>query len=147
MPIAIVSMYADPLHVGHCYLLKEAKKLGSVYVIINNDHQAGLKKGQSLMNQNERLEIIRSLSNVDFAIIACDDDRTVCRTLRQLAGDISTSDDIFFVNGGDQTNESIPEAAICKELGIKLIDGVGEKVQSSSLIIKRAQTISDYKKI
>ena len=43
---------------------------------------------------------------------------------------------IFFVNGGDQNNDSIPEVKICKKLGIKLIDGLGDKIQSSSWLLK-----------
>ena len=30
----------------------------------------------------------------------------------------------------------IPEANICKELNIKLIDGLGDKIQSSSWLLK-----------
>ena len=44
---------------------------------------------------------------------------------------------LSFANGGDQTNISIPEAKICKELGIRLIDGLGDKIQSSSWLLKK----------
>ena len=40
-----------------------------------------------------------------------------------------------FCNGGDQNNTSIPEASICDELGIELVDGLGDKIQSSSWLI------------
>ena len=36
----------------------------------------------------------------------------------------------MFANGGDQNNDSIPEVSICKELGVELIDGLGDKIQS-----------------
>ena len=39
--------------------------------------------------------------------------------------------------GGDQNNESIPEASICKEKGIGLIEGLGDKIQSSSWLLKK----------
>ena len=42
----------------------------------------------------------------------------------------------LFGNGGDQNNESIPERDICKRLKIRLIDGLGDKIQSSSWILK-----------
>ena len=45
--------------------------------------------------------------------------------------------EIFFANGGNQTNSSIPELSICKQYGIGLIDGLGEKIQSSSWILKK----------
>ncbi len=44
--------------------------------------------------------------------------------------------EVAFANGGDQTNETIPEVAVCEELGVTLIDGLGEKIQSSSWLIK-----------
>ena len=41
-----------------------------------------------------------------------------------------------FANGGDQINDSIPERAICEEVGITLIDGLGDKIQFSSWLLK-----------
>ncbi len=41
-----------------------------------------------------------------------------------------------FANGGDQNNDTIPERSICEELKIELIDGLGNKIQSSSLLLK-----------
>lgn len=124
--IVCVSGYFDPLHVGHIECLQKAKELGDkLYVIVNNDHQASMKKGKSFMPEGERLKIVRNLKCVDAAILACDKDRTVCESLRILRPDI-------FANGGDQNNESIPETVVCNELGISLVDGLGDKIQSSS---------------
>lgn len=64
------------------------------------------------------------------AVIALDKDRTVCETLRLLHPDA-------FTNGGDQTNQSIPEAKICIEEGIELVDGLGDKIQSSSWLLAK----------
>lgn len=129
MKVVCVSGYMDPLHVGHLEYLERAKALGDhLVVIVNNDEQARLKKGRAFMPAAERLRLIRSLQMVDSAVIACDKDRTVCETLKMVRPDI-------FANGGDQTNESIPEAAICKELGIELVDGLGDKIQSSSWLL------------
>ena len=44
-----------------------------------------------------------------------------------------------FTNGGDQTNQTIPEAEICKKIGCELVDGLGGKVQSSSWLTARAR--------
>ena len=44
--------------------------------------------------------------------------------------------DLAFANGGDQNNETIPEILVCKELGLALIDGLGDKIQSSSWLLK-----------
>jgi cytidyltransferase-like protein len=133
--IIVASGYFDPLHIGHLEYLNRSKKLGdTLMVIVNSDHQAKLKKGQSFMPENERLQIIRSLSCVDSAVIAVDKDRTVCETLRSIRP-------YLFTNGGDQNNQSIPEKKICDELGIKLEDGLGDKIQSSSWLLKGIKKI------
>jgi len=109
----------------------KAKELGDeLVVIVNNDHQASLKKGQAFMPCQERCEILRNIKGVDQVIASIDEDRTVCRTLEAINPDI-------FCNGGDQNNDSIPEASICHKLGIKMVDGLGDKIQSSSWLISK----------
>lgn len=133
MKIVCVSGYFDPFHVGHLEYLEKAKTLGDhLLVVVNNDQQAKLKKGKSFMPEDQRLRIVRALKVVDQAVLACDKDRTVCETLRYLRPDI-------FANGGDQNNHSIPEAPVCKELSIELVDGLGDKVQSSSWLIQKVK--------
>ena len=127
--IVCVSGYFNPLHVGHLEYFERSKQLGTkLVVIVNNDKQAILKKGSSFMPEQERLYIIRSLSVVDFAVLSIDEDRTVCKTLESIRPDI-------FTNAGDQTNENVPEKTVCEKLGIKMIDGLGDKIQSSSWLL------------
>ena len=129
--IVCVSGYFNPIHIGHIELLQKAKDLGTkLFVIINNDKQSFLKKGSSFMPEGERLKIIRSIKCVDAAIISKDEDRTVCKSLRLIHPHI-------FANGGDQNNDIIPEKTVCEELGIKLVDGLGSKIQSSSWLIQK----------
>mmetsp|Transcript_15541 Transcript_15541/g.37329 ORF Transcript_15541/g.37329 Transcript_15541/m.37329 type:complete len:148 (+) Transcript_15541:54-497(+) len=131
--VIVASGYFDPMHVGHLEYLQRSKDLGGkLIVIVNNDRQASLKKGKPFMSCRERVKLVRGLKCVDAAIEACDDDRSVCKTLRILHPDI-------FTNGGDQTNESIPEAAVCKELSIEMVDNLGGKVQSSSWLISKTK--------
>lgn len=40
-----------------------------------------------------------------------------------------------------QNNQSIPESPVCDELGIQLVDGLGDKIQSSSWLIKGAKGV------
>lgn len=135
MKTVCVSGYFDPFHVGHLDYLEKAKELGDkLIVIVNNDEQARQKKGKSFMPAAERLRIIRSIYCVDSAVIACDSDRTVCKTLEIVRPDV-------FANGGDQNNDTIPERTICEKLGITLVDGLGDKVQSSSWLIKGATNL------
>ena len=82
------------------------------------------------MPEDERLKIIRSLRIVDFAVLSIDNDRTVCKTLESIRPHI-------FTNGGDQTNDIIPEKEICDKLNIELVDGLGGKIQSSSWLLAK----------
>ena len=126
MKIVATSGYFDPLHVGHLECLKLAKQLGDkLIVIVNSDFQAKLKKGQSFMNEKDRMEIILALKYVDEVFLSIDKDKTQCETLKYLKPNI-------FAKGGDRMISEIPESKICKELGIQIIDGLGEKIRSSS---------------
>jgi cytidyltransferase-like protein len=126
--VMCVSGYFDPVHIGHLEYMERTKKLGDyLIVIVNNDHQANLKKGKSFMPEDERVEIIKSIKYVDEVILSIDHDRTVCKTL-----DSIDPPPYAFCNGGDQTNDKIPEAEICLKKRIILIDGLGNKIQSSS---------------
>lgn len=130
--IVCVSGYFNPLHIGHIEYFEKSKALGDkLIVIVNNDKQSILKKGTSFMNEDERLQIIRSLRIVDMAILSIDEDRTVCKTLRSVRPHI-------FANGGDQFNHKIPEKLICDELNIQLVDNLGEKIQSSSWLLSKS---------
>lgn len=130
--IACVSGYFDPIHIGHIEYFKLSKKVADkLMVIVNNDEQAVLKKGKAFMPVDERVRIIQELKCVDFVVKSVDLDRTVCQTLAS-----ASPRPTFFCNGGDQNNKSIPESAICEELGIVLLDGFGDKIQSSSWLIK-----------
>jgi cytidyltransferase-like protein len=132
MSIACVSGYFDPIHIGHIEYFKKSKGVADkLMVIVNNDDQAILKKGKAFMPAEERMKIIQELKCVDYVVLSVDTDRTVCKTL----GTVKPRP-TFFCNGGDQNNNSIPEAEICNELGIELLDGFGDKIQSSSWLIK-----------
>ena len=126
--IVAVSGYFDPLHVGHLEYFKLAKQLGDkLYVIVNNDVQSVLKKQTSFMNENDRLEIIKSLSIVDNAILSIDQDKSVSKTLEKIKPNI-------FGNGGDQIKGSILEEDTCIRNNIKIVDQLGKKIRSSSEI-------------
>jgi cytidyltransferase-like protein len=132
MSIACVSGYFDPIHIGHIEYFKKSKGVADkLMVIVNNDDQAVLKKGRPFMPAEERMKIIQELKCVDYVVLSVDTDRTVCKTLATVEPRPT-----YFCNGGDQNNNSIPEAEICNELGIALLDGFGEKIQSSSWLIK-----------
>ena len=108
-----------------------------MFVIINSDYQRELKGSKVFQDENERLLIIASLSIVNKAILSIDQDRTVQATIEQIYKDNNGKYDLAFANGGDQNNKTIPEKTICENLGIQLIDGLGDKIQSSSWLLKK----------
>ena len=132
----IVSGYFNPLHKGHIELFVKAKdKADQLWVIVNNDLQRKLKGSKSFMDENERLMIVNAIRYVTKGFQSIDRDKTQCKTLTYLSQKYGDNFDLFFANGGDQNNDSIPEATICKKLGIVLIDGLGTKIQSSSWLL------------
>lgn len=138
MNAVIVSGYFNPLHKGHLELFENARRKGTeLWVIVNSDLQRKLKGSKEFMDEDERLEIIHALSLVDKGFISIDKDTTQCLTLRTIYNFFSHEYSLAFANGGDQDNTSIPEKAVCKELGIKLIDNLGDKIQSSSWLLKK----------
>ena len=135
--IIIVSGYFNPLHKGHIEYFHMAKSHGDLlFVIVNNDNQRELKGTKEFMGQEERLILVKELRIVDEAFLSIDEDRSVSLTLEKIHNHFSKKYQIAFANGGDQTNNSIPEVGVCEKYGIMLIDGLGDKIQSSSWILK-----------
>jgi cytidyltransferase-like protein len=133
----IVSGYFNPLHKGHIELFHKAKSNGdSLFVIVNNDYQRKLKNSREFMLEDERVLIINELKITNKVFLSIDKDRTVNKTLEFIFEKYNKSFELIFANGGDQFNQGIPEEENCKKLGIKLIDGLGDKIQSSSKILK-----------
>ena len=133
----IVSGYFNPLHKGHIEYFLNARKHGDrLFVIVNSDYQRKIKGSKEFMNEEERVFILNQLKIVDKTFISIDKDRSVCETIKLIHNEYSLKYDLCFANGGDQTNDSIPEKTICKKLNISLIDKLGSKIQSSSWLLK-----------
>lgn len=138
--VVITSGYFDPIHTGHIECLEMAKqyataKFANLVVIINNDAQAVLKKGKPFMCASERCVIVKSLRCVDDIFLAVDTDPSVCASIHAL---VDMYNVIAFAKGGDRFSSEVPEAKICQENGIQIVDGLGMKIQSSSALIAAA---------
>jgi len=121
-----VSGYFDPIHVGHIEYLKLARRLGDyLIVIVNNNQQCVLKKGKPFMDEEDRMKIVENMKMVDEVFLSIDSDKTVCRSLEKIKPNI-------FANGGDRSTDEIPESRICNKHKIKMVDGLGNKIRSSS---------------
>ena len=133
----IVSGYFNPIHKGHIEYFQKAKNMADVlFVIVNSDFQRKLKKSKPFQDEAERLIIVSNIKTVDKVFLSIDKNRTVCNTIEKIFKDYGSEFELYFANGGDQNNNTIPEKDICTKLGIKLIDGLGDKIQSSSWLIK-----------
>ena len=136
----IVSGYFNPIHKGHIEYINLSKKLGDhLIVIVNNDFQRKLKGSKEFFDEEERQIILNNIKGVDKVYLSVDKDRTVIETLKLINEDIGDKYNLFFANGGDQNNDTIAERQICEKLQIKLIDNLGDKIQSSSWILKKKQ--------
>jgi cytidyltransferase-like protein len=137
--LVIVSGYFNPIHEGHLEYLNRSKALGdSLYVIINNDLQRELKGSKPFLLENQRRTILKNIKAVDDVIIAIDENKFVDKTLELIYKEEAHKyDKILFTNGGDQTAETIGEKAVCERLGIEMVFGLGDKIQSSSWLLNK----------
>jgi D-beta-D-heptose 7-phosphate kinase/D-beta-D-heptose 1-phosphate adenosyltransferase len=119
----------DPLHPGHASNLLEAKALGdTLVVIVNGDDFLRNKKGRPFQDLKTRCDIVSFIRGVDYVLpFEIENDSSVCVALRRLRPHV-------FAKGGDRGDPTkIPEAAVCTELGIEMVFGIGaDKVWSSS---------------
>lgn len=147
MPVVVaVSGGFDPVHIGHLNLLREAKALGDkLVVILNDDAWLVRKKGYAFMPEAERKALLESIRWVDEVVVREPrGTHDVCHMLEKLTVHI-------FANGGDRkSEEDIPEAAVCKARGIRMVFNVGNdgKPQSSTWLVRNlARHVKDIKKL
>ena len=134
----IVSGYFNPIHKGHIEYFQNAKQLAEeLFVIVNSDYQRSLKGSKEFQDEQERIFIVSNIKSVNKAILSIDKDRTVCSTIEKIVDEYGNDYWLSFANGGDQSNDTIPEKIICEKLGITLVDGLGVKIQSSSWLLNK----------
>lgn len=128
--MVLVSGGFDPIHSGHIRLLKAASKLGNhLTVALNTGAWLQRKKGYEFMAWEERAEILAAIRWVDVVVKIDDADDTVREVLRRRQPD-------KFCNGGDRTEADPREHAVCEELEIEQLFGIGgRKTNSSSALV------------
>ena len=140
MKTVIVSGYFNPLHGGHLDMIDWARDHGDrVVVIVNNDEQQLIKKGKIILDEQNRMRLVRALKNVDDVVLSVDSDPPVINSLRVVAGKYP-NDELIFANGGDRSSgKVVPETEVCNELGIKMIfEAGGNQKHDSSTRINQA---------
>lgn len=142
MKRVIVSGYFNPLHGGHLDMIEAARKLGDyLIVIVNNDKAQLIKKGKVILDEGNRLRLMRALRDVDEVILSSDEDLGQAKTLRKIREQYP-DDELVFANGGDRdpAKHALPdnELLACSDCRIETVFGVGshevEKRDSSSRI-------------
>jgi len=82
MKTVIVSGFFNPLHGGHLDMIEAAAELGDkLVVIVNNDVQQVIKKDKIILNEQNRVRLIKGLRVVDEVVLSIDEDPTIIKTL------------------------------------------------------------------
>ena len=137
--LVIASGYFNPVHKGHIEYLTRSKELGDkLFVIVNNDIQREMKGSKAFMNEDERKLVIETLKPVDWVVVSIETENRLVDKSIKLIHELYKDEfeNFIFSNGGDQTEHTIAEGDICKTLGIKMVFGLGDKIQSSSWLLK-----------
>lgn len=140
MKVVIVSGYFNPLHGGHIDMIEAAAALGDwLIVIVNNDTQQLLKKGKIILDEKNRLRLMRAIKGVDQVVLSIDQDPPVINTLEMIAKQ-HPGDELLFANGGDRSSgKVVPETEICEKYNIKMVfDAGGDSKSDSSTRINQA---------
>jgi bifunctional ADP-heptose synthase (sugar kinase/adenylyltransferase) len=135
----IVSLYANPLTIGHIDMIEAASaRCDTLWAIVNNDHQQQLKIGGIHMDEDKRLRIVSSIKGVDHAILAVDKNPDISETLQVILSKYIAKNgryqqrEILFFNSGDRTTPDPLETKVCEDLGIQMVFLDQPKVDSSS---------------
>ena len=137
--LVIASGYFNPIHKGHIEYLTRSKELGDkLFVIVNNDLQREMKGSKEFMSEDERKFIVESLKPVDWAVVSIDKNRLVDKSVEMIHSLYKDEfENFIFTNGGDQTEQTIGEKLVCQKLNIKMVFGLGNKIQSSSWLLNK----------
>lgn len=135
MKIVLITGGFDPIHSGHVNYITEAAKLGDMLIVgLNSDAWLQRKKGKAFMPWQERAAILSNMKRVTRVEAFNDGDGTARDLLISMKRQFPYAE-IIFANGGDRTENNIPEMEV---QGVTFTFGVGgtDKANSSSWILK-----------
>jgi rfaE bifunctional protein nucleotidyltransferase chain/domain len=104
----------DILHVGHVRYLQKTKELADYSIVmLNSDKSVKALKGDGrpINNENDRAEILSSLSCVDHVVLF--NEKSPSELLEKIKPDIYTK-------GADYTLETLPEREIVEKNNIRV---------------------------
>lgn len=129
--IALANGLFDILHVGHLRYLEAAAAEADLLVVgVNSDVSARALKGpgRPVTPERERAELVAGLRCVDAVTIFAESSAE--RLLRTLLPDVHCK-------GTDYTTDSVPEAEVARELGIRVAIVGDPKRHATREIIRR----------
>jgi rfaE bifunctional protein nucleotidyltransferase chain/domain len=132
--VALANGGFDLIHIGHIRYLKGAKQTADILVVaLNSDQSLKKLKGKSraILDQESRVRLLASFECVDYVTLF--NERTVDRVLLTLKPDIHCK-------GSDYSADTVPEKETVKSYGGKIAIVGGEKVRSTSQIIKQLRS-------
>lgn len=135
--VALANGLFDLLHVGHLRYLEAASNQADLLVVaVNSDRSARALRGPSrpVFPEDERAELVAGLACVDWVTIF--EETTVEPLLRALRPDVHCK-------GTDYTPENLPEAALARELGIRIAIVGDPKDHHSSELIKQLRSLGE----
>ncbi len=136
--VAFANGCFDVLHAGHVRYLQAAKQQGDVLVVgVNSDRSVLTLKGpgRPLLPAEARAELVAALEPVDYVVIF--EELNVQAILSELRPDVHCK-------GPDYTAETVPEAALARELGIAVTIVGDPKDHSTRGIL--AEIVRRYRK-
>lgn len=134
MIVGIITGGFDPIHSGHIAYIQAGAKMCDILVVgVNSDDWLKRKKGRYFMPIEERKTVISALRGVDHVIDIDDSDGTARDAIRQTKAMFPTAT-IRFLNGGDRTQDNIPE--MTEDVEFVFSVGGSNKANSSSWILQ-----------
>jgi D-glycero-beta-D-manno-heptose 1-phosphate adenylyltransferase len=128
--IALANGGFDLIHVGHIRYLKGARAVADILVVaLNSDASLKKLKGDSraILDQESRIRLMAAFECVNYVTLF--DESTVDNVLLTLKPD-------FHCKGSDYTVDSVPEKETVKSYGGKIAIVGGDKIRSTSTVIK-----------
>jgi len=120
LTIVLAGGVFDIIHPGHIYTLDTAKKFGDVLVVVvaTDNTAVKMKKRVPLHTQEQRQELVNSLSMVDLCLVGQEDD--IFKTVKHVKPQI-------IALGYDQVHQEQFITEGCKKIGL---DAKVERLQS-----------------
>jgi len=139
----------DIIHPGHIHLLKEAAKLGDVYVIIARDSTIERYKNEKpIIPEQQRLEVVKSIKYVSTAVLGSEENGD--HGYLQFA--LSLKPDIIFLGPNQRTSVNYLKKGLeefhSEHVQVKRLNKIYDRfeLKSSSAIKEKIRSQSKRKK-